>query len=449
MKLRNPAVIVTGVSLPLIASAYLLSQPDSPTTPQKKTKAQTKQTAENAAPPKPAAPDAAAKSPTVASAPKPAFDVEEYTVPTGSSVYQTLRQAGLAPATTLALVRAAEPIKDLADITSKTLINIFRPKSGAEEARKVEIKLDKVKSLVFDRTGPKLWEAEMETADVATRVEKFSGTVEESLWNSASEAGMDPLIIQKMAEIFAWQIDFNRGVRTGDRWRLAVERRYVSNEPIGWGEIVSAQYDNAGRQVAAIRFENENVDRKYYQPNGESLKRMFLKSPLKFGRVTSGFDRQRYHPILKERRPHLGVDYGAPRGTPIRAVGKGAVTYAKRRGGSGKMVRIRHNSVYKTEYKHLSRFADGIYDGARVEMGDIIGYVGATGLATGPHLHYEFWKHGKVKDPLKVEVPTADPVPEKFMDSFQTAAAKAMDKLPSWESPDLTKEERLAKNLEE
>ena len=243
---------------------------------------------------------------------------------------------------------------------------------------------------------------------------------------------MDGALINKIAAVFAWQIDFARGVQPNDRWRIAVERLYADGKPIGWGNIIAAEYENTGVLVSAVRYVREGVKGEYFQPDGNSLKRMFLKSPLRFGRITSRFNRSRFHPILKKRRPHLGVDYGAPRGTPIMAVGNGIVEYKGTRGGGGKTMKIRHNSVYQTAYKHLHNYAKGMKPGKEVKMGDVIGYVGSTGLATGPHLHFEMYENGAYVDPLGIKFPSADPVPKKFLEEYKLHAQQQLATLPTW-----------------
>jgi murein DD-endopeptidase MepM/ murein hydrolase activator NlpD len=182
-----------------------------------------------------------------------------------------------------------------------------------------------------------------------------------------------------------------------------------------------------------VRYDTDGTPH-FYTPKGDSLRRLFLKSPLRFARVTSGFSQGRFHPILRVRRPHMGIDYGAPRGTPVMAVGDGEVSVAARRGASGNMIALKHTSSYETMYKHLSRFADGIKPGAKVSSGQIIGYVGATGRATGPHLHFELHVNGRYVDPAAIAFPAADPVPATDLDKFRLVSSKAVASLPAWSS---------------
>lgn len=369
-----------------------------------------------------------------------AFRVEDFRVLPGSTVFQTLASNGVAPKDILEIIAAAKPIKNLASIAAKTMISVAWLTEQDTDPHRIEFVLSATKSLVVEKDKEQSdWGAKVEEAEIEVIPTSFSGIVTNNLWDSAMSAGMDPSVIHKLAEVMAWQVDFNRGVQFGDRWRLSVERHFADGEPVGWGEIIVADYENVGVVTTAVRFKHNGLKRQYFSPDGNSLRRLFLKSPLRFGRVTSGFG-FRFHPILKKRKRHLGVDYGAPTGTPVMAVGNGVVEYASRRGGSGKTVKIRHNSVYHTAYKHLSRYAKGIKSGTRVEMGQTIGYVGSTGLATGPHLHFEFYKHGRYVDPMGLKFPSADPVPERLMDEFNLAAQKALLLLPEWK---LTEDQKI------
>ena len=388
--------------------------------------------------------------------------LEALRIKRGSTVFDTLISVGVSPRSIQAIIDAAQPHKNLANVAARTLVHvIWHQNPDADNPDQITFKLSDTEKLVVEQTQTVTesvipptkaeikWTARIDQAEVTSVLASFSGTVNSSLWYSASLSGMDPFVIQKMAEVFAWQIDFSRQVRVGDRWRLVVEQFFVDERPIGWGDIVVATYENGGVPVTAIRFDHDEMKRSYFEPDGQSLERLFLKSPLRFGRVTSKFNKARFHPILKRRRPHNGVDYGAPTGTPVMAVGDGVVTMATRRGGSGKMVKLRHNATYQTAYKHLSRYGKNIRKGRKVEMGQVIGYVGATGLATGPHLHFEFWEHGKFVDPQGVKFPSADPVPEKLMASFNEVAKVALAKLPPWPQMEPLVNKKIAQAVRE
>jgi len=219
----------------------------------------------------------------------------------------------------------------------------------------------------------------------------------------------DPMLAVELSEIFAWSIDFF-GIQEGDRYKVLYEESYVDSLSVGIDRILGAWFFSSGTEFWAIPFEQDGV-RSFFDEKGNSLRKAFLKAPLRYSRISSGFSNSRYHPVLKIRRPHHGVDYAAPTGTPVHTVGDGIVTkIGYQANGGGNYVKIKHNSVYTTTYMHLSRFGKGIRSGVYVKQGEIIGYVGATGLATGPHLDFRFYKNGSAVNPLTVEAPPVEPV---------------------------------------
>jgi murein DD-endopeptidase MepM/ murein hydrolase activator NlpD len=248
---------------------------------------------------------------------------------------------------------------------------------------------------------------------------------------------MDDTLVTRMADIFAWQIDFSRELRTGDRWRIVVKKMMAEDKFVGWGPILAAEFVNGDTVYPAIYYKDLAGKGGYFDSEGQSLRKMFLKSPVAFSRITSRFQRQRFHPILKINRPHRGVDYGAAPGTPVQTVGDGVVLSKKHNKTSGNVMHVRHNSKYTTSYHHLKGFASGLKKGSRVTQGQVIGYVGATGLATGPHLHFEFYEDGRFVDPLGVKFPSADPVSVAEMDRFRTAAQQKLQTLPHWDEGEM------------
>lgn len=369
---------------------------------------------------------------------EPVLSLEElypHVIPSGSTLSSVLGDLNVTSAQIWEIVQASKPITDLGRLMPGTRFQLYYSEAVEPELVGIKFRFSALEMLDVRKHGD-IWSAEQILETVESRVVTFTGVVTSSLWESAVEANMDPNLIVDLAEIFAWQVDFAREVRVNDRWRISVEQKLVKNEVIGWGNILAAEYENAGELHQAALFQIDEDRKGYFAPDGSSLKRMFLKSPIKYGRISSFFNRRRFHPILKVRRPHLGVDYAAPKGTPIRAVGSGTISFAGWSGGGGKVIKIRHNSVYKTAYKHLNGFAKGIRNGAKVQQGQIIGYVGSTGLSTGPHLHFEFFKMGSYVDPLRHEFPSADPVPADLLTQFQTEANSLLASLPEWgESP--------------
>ena len=253
-----------------------------------------------------------------------------------------------------------------------------------------------------------------------------------SLFEAMAAAGERPELTLAMAEIFAGEIDFNTELQPDDRFSLAFEKFVREGRPATYGAIEAAEFENAGRVVRAIRFTPAGGKPGYYDEQGRSLRRFFLRSPLKFEpRITSGFSRRRFHPVLKTSRPHLGVDYGAPVGAPVVAVASGTVVSASYDSANGRMVRLRHGSGYETYYLHLSAYAPGIRPGARVDQGQIIGKVGSSGLATGPHLDYRVRKNGEFVNPVRehANMPPGEPIPPADRDAFDVHRDAALDRL--------------------
>jgi len=231
----------------------------------------------------------------------------------------------------------------------------------------------------------------------------------------------------KMSQIYAWQIDFYR-LQPGDNFKVIYEEEYVDSQMVGVGKILGAYFYNYGKEYYAIPFVQDSIYQ-HFDEEGNSLRKEFLKTPLEFARISSRFSSRRFHPVLKTYRPHNGVDYAAPTGTPIRTVGDGVIVDASYTSGNGNYVKIRHNSVYTTMYLHMSRFGKGIKRGTSVEQGQVIGYVGSTGLATGPHLHFMFFMNGSYVDPLKVDIPPSHPVKEELRAKYEKQKRLVMEEL--------------------
>ncbi|HTO12621.1 MAG TPA: peptidoglycan DD-metalloendopeptidase family protein [Candidatus Binatia bacterium] len=244
------------------------------------------------------------------------------------------------------------------------------------------------------------WEVRRADTRPDVRVEAVRGEVRRSLFEAVESLGESPQLVMELAEIFSSDFDFTADTRAGDRFRLLVEKRYAGEQFVDYGQILVAQYLSDGRMLTGVAFEGVDGRVAYYDPGGRSLKKSFLKSPLEFTRITSGFTYARPHPILGGVRPHLAVDYGAPVGTPVRAVADGTVMVAGWNGGNGIQVHLRHHAGYETQYNHLSRLGSGLRPGSRVSQRQVIGYVGSTGLSTGPHLDYRVAKNGRFVNPL-------------------------------------------------
>jgi len=253
--------------------------------------------------------------------------------------------------------------------------------------------------------------------DLEIKIENAHGVITSSLWNAMIDNGYDPNLSGELSEIYAWTIDFF-GIQKNDQFEVIYERLYVEGKPIGFGNILSARFNSSGKDHFAFRFE-QNDESDYFDETGQSLMRAFLKAPLKYSRISSTFSNNRFHPVLKISRPHHGVDYAAPMGTPVFAIGEGVITKKGFQAtGGGNYLYIKHNGIYTTAYMHLNGFAKGISNGSHVSQGQLIGYVGRTGLATGPHLDFRFFKNSQAVNPLTIESPPAKPVERKNLEQY-------------------------------
>lgn len=261
------------------------------------------------------------------------------------------------------------------------------------------------------------WHAAKWPIVLQRKVVAVSGTISSSLFESIEALGETPQLIFAFANLFAWDVDFHDS-QPGDRFRFLVEKFYTGETFAKYGRILIAQYERGSRRYTGIHFQVGKGQGRYYDLDGRSLKKAFLRSPLRFTRISSGYNKARPHPILGGVRPHLAIDYAAPHGTPVWAVADGVVEFARRRGGNGNSITLRHGGGYKTQYNHLSRFAKGIRRRAHAKQGQVIGYVGATGLATGPHLDYRVMKGGRFVNPLTHQFPRGLPVPATKRHAF-------------------------------
>ncbi len=263
---------------------------------------------------------------------------------------------------------------------------------------------------------------------IERRIETAYGTINSSLWNAMVGGGFDPNLANHLSEVYAWTIDFF-GIQKNDQFEVIYERLYVDDRPVGIGKVLSSRFKHYNKDHFAFYFEQDSIG-DYFDENGQSLMRTFLKAPLKYSRISSGFSNSRYHPILKISRPHHGVDYAAPAGTPVYAIGEGVVTRkGYQSGGAGNYLYVKHNDTYTTAYMHLRSFAKGISQGTRVSQGQVIGYVGSTGLSTGPHLDFRFFRNGQPVNPLKVESPPAKPVDSIYLERYQAVVHKMQQEL--------------------
>ena len=262
---------------------------------------------------------------------------------------------------------------------------------------------------------------------VQYKTKTVAGRIESSLWDALTEQESDIELAIELSEIYAWAIDFHH-LQKDDTFRVVFEEKFVGKKPIGIGKITAARFDHKDKTFYAFYFDQDGRG-SYYDQHGDSMEKAFLKAPIKFSRITSGFSRRRFHPVLKKYKAHFGIDYAAKSGTPIMSTGDGVVLTAGYDKNNGKYVKIRHNGVFSTQYLHMSKFAPGIKRGRNVRQGEVIGYVGSTGLATGPHLCYRFWKNGRQVNPSKEDIPSVEPVEKEYLDRFNQQMADLKQQL--------------------
>ena len=323
------------------------------------------------------------------------------------------------------VVQLSREVFDVRKIKRGNPYVVFQTKDSLEKTRYVVYEHTPTDYIVFD-LGDSI-NVYKETKQIITEQKTASGIISVSLWNTINEKNLNLVLVNDLSEIFAWSIDFF-GLQKGDSFKIVYEEQYVDSTSIGISKIYAAWFNHMGEDFYAIPFVQNNKE-SYFDINGNSLRKAFLKAPLRFSRISSRFSNSRLHPILKIRRPHHGVDYAAPVGTPVHAIGDGKVIKTGYNGDAGRMVKIRHNSVYTTAYLHLSRYGRGIKSGKYVKQGDIIGYVGSSGLSTGPHLDFRFYKQGNPIDPLKVKAPPVEPVSEENKEDYEKVKSIITDLL--------------------
>ncbi len=290
------------------------------------------------------------------------------------------------------------------------------------------------------------YKVEVVKRDVDTKVIASSGVLETNFWQALTDNGLSDELADGMIDVLSSSVDFYHQ-KVGDRFKVVYEQHYVEGEAVGTGKIIAAVYEREGKEYYAFKFEKEGEKTDYFDFDGRPARKAFLKAPVKFSRISSRYSLNRLHPILGYRRPHFGTDYAAPYGTPIIAVAEGVVTEATRRGGNGNYVKIRHNGAYESQYLHMRGFAKGIRPGTRVAQGQTIGYVGSTGLATGPHVCFRFWKNGKQVDHLRLNLPQPEPISGTVLEEFKVVRddlIKMLEKVPYH-----TREEIFKKNAEQ
>lgn len=339
---------------------------------------------------------------------------------------QLMRARGFSPQTVYRVVRASRPVYNLARLRAGNRFELERLADGSLKGFRYQVDSDKY--LKVDRTEDD-FRAQLIAIEYENRVLPVAGTIESSLFGTLSDLQEKDQLALDMAEIFSWDIDFNTEIQRGDQFRLMVEKLYLEDQMVRYGDILAAEFRNSGKLYAGYRFEDPEGEVGYFDARGRSLKREFLRSPVKFSRISSRFSYRRLHPVLRKLRPHLGVDYAAPAGTRVVAAGNGQVRFRGWKGGYGKLIEINHGNGFRTYYAHLSRFARGLRAGSKVIQGQVIGYVGSTGLSTGPHLDYRVRRNGVFVNPLTLKMLPPKLLKPEYQSAFRQVRLKWQQQL--------------------
>ena len=353
------------------------------------------------------------------------FTIESDKVGRDQNLGQILNNYSLPERALTQLLLYAGNVFDVRKIRQGNNYTAFLSKDSLSRLQYFVYEHSPIEYVVFDFTDSvKIYLRERE---VITRQKRVNGEIITSLWDAVTKNNINPQVALELSEMYAWTVDFF-GLQPGDHFTVVYDELYVDTISIGLGRIHAASFNHVGKELLAIPFMQDSVET-YFDADGNSLRRAFLKAPLRFNRISSRFSGSRLHPILKIRRPHYGVDYAAPIGTPVYAIGDGRVMLAGYQSGSGRIVKVRHNGVYTSTYMHLSGFGKGITTGKYVMQGELLGYVGSSGLSTGPHLDFRVTRNGSPIDPLKMESPPVDPIKPENRMAFNSVKLTTMDLL--------------------
>lgn len=354
----------------------------------------------------------------------PVYHWQSVTIKKGDSLSSIFQHVGLSAYDLQSILKLnKDSINPLLNLKPEQTIHIAirQLDSGKNLLEGLQLSIDNINTFYLERIEAG-YHAEIITQTIDVKQRLVRNNISSSLFSAGSEAGLTDKTIMELAYIFGWDIDFAHDLRGGDQFKLIYEQHYLDGRYIGDGDILAAEFVNQGKTYRAVRFTDEEGKSDYYSPQGESMKKAFTRTPVPLSRISSRFNPNRRHPILKTRRPHRGVDYAAKTGTPIIATGDGKVHFIGNKGGYGRTVILSHSGRYTTLYAHMSRYRRGLRKGKKVKQGQVIGYIGSSGLATGPHLHYEFRVNGIHRNPLTVALPKATPLPKKYHQSFQETA---------------------------
>ena len=353
-----------------------------------------------------------------------------YQVEKNDNLTSLFKRAGLTATDVYYVAKATEEGKELNRLYPGETLS-FLIEGG--ELQKVRYEVNALKTIFVERQpASNTYSVRLQERTPVSQQRLVEGTIENSLFLDAEAACLSANMIMKFAAIYGWDLDFSQDLRKGDQFRVLYNEQYLDGKKINDGHIVAAQFINKDQTYTAIRYTDAEGNSSYFTPEGQSMRKAFLRMPVDFARISSHFNLSRRHPVLNKIRAHKGVDYAARTGTPIKASGDGKVIFRGKKGGYGNVIILKHGGNITTLYAHMSKFRSKVKQGSWVKQGQVIGYVGKTGLATGPHLHYEFRVNGVHKNPMKVKFPHAQPVPKDEQARFQTAAAHVLQQLDTF-----------------
>ncbi|MGL4993096.1 MAG: M23 family metallopeptidase [Bacteroidales bacterium] len=359
------------------------------------------------------------------------FDVKDFQIRSGENLSLIFKNLGFTASKSESISRASSSVLDATKLRAGLTYHTFSSKDSTQTIKYIVFGKSQIEFAVIDLSGDSVVAYPFQK-DITLKRKMVSGTITSSLWNSICQAGGDPLLALKLSDIYGWEIDFF-DVKQGDSFAAIYNEAYVDDSVALYiASIESARFVHRDRAFNAIPFTQDGIT-EYFDESGKSLRKAFLKAPLDFFRITSKFSNGRMHPVLKIVRPHHGVDYAAPIGTPVKTIGAGTVVAKGFERGGGNYIKVKHNSVYTTTYMHLSKFASGIKQGSTVQQGQVIGYVGSTGLSTGPHLDFRVHKNGRAINPQTMEAPPSNPIAEAARDSFNIVSNALMAELERYQ----------------
>lgn len=348
----------------------------------------------------------------------PSGDVKEYEIQKGDTFADLMLRQGVPYEEALSIIDASKEVFDFTKVGAGKLLKLVFV-NQAFAAMEYQLNSDSVVHVKKDAEGYTVTEEDIQYQVVPTVAR---GTIKDSLFGAAKEADVEDKVILKLADVFSWDVDFATDIREGDSFSIVYEKRSLDGKPAGAGKLLSAEFVNDGKSYTAYSYND-----KYYDGDGKSLARQFVKSPLSYTYISSGYSNYRVNPVTKKEETHLAIDYAAPAGTPIIATGKGEVSYAATKGGLGITVEIKHGGSYVTQYAHMSKIAKGIKNGVSVKQGEVIGYVGSTGISTGPHLQYAMFKNGAKTNPLSLDFSREESLNESEMSDFNQTKNKLLE----------------------